>query len=177
MSSLGPHAPVPRPRHLSDAAAELAAWRTSRGVQLDITGLPGADALSSKVRLPLPAGLLYACGAPMGGLSWKSLAVKEGKQSKKARQKQVLFVLLQERALCASQRLLPSQYLAHKASLLREAQRHGGWLSKEQATSLFPLDPRAGLLAYDLACSAGWLKTTSAALAGASPLIMQVLQI
>ena len=65
---------------------------------------------------------------------------------------------MQERALCATARLLPSQYLAYKASFLREAQRRGGGLPRAEARSMFRLEGATSLTVYDLLTSCGWLQ-------------------
>lgn len=66
-----------------------------------------------------------------------------------------------------SSRLLPSHYLACKASLLREAGRRGGALPRGEARSMFRLDPGAGLRIYDLLASCGWLHEPEAPDTGA----------
>ena len=66
--------------------------------------------------------------------------------------------LMQERALCATARLLPSQYLAYKASFLREAQRRGGGFPRAEARSMFRLEGATSLSVYDLLTSCGWLQ-------------------
>ena len=71
---------------------------------------------------------------------------------------------MQERELCASLRLVPGQYLAAKAALLRgaaAASAAGNPLSHHEARGLVPLEQarhgRAGRL-VDLALGAGWVQ-------------------
>ena len=66
---------------------------------------------------------------------------------------------MQERALCLNERLLPSQYLAYKASFLREAERNGGVFPRQEARYMFRLRPATTLKVYDLIVSCGWIST------------------
>ena len=54
------------------------------------------------------------------------------------------ILALQERELCASARMLPSQYLAVKAAMLREAAQRG-ILPRSEARTMFRLDASRAL--------------------------------
>ncbi|PNH00557.1 Transcriptional adapter ADA2a, partial [Tetrabaena socialis] len=62
-----------------------------------------------------------------------------------------------ERELCADARLLPPHYLALKDMLLREGERGGGGITRQEARTFFRLEPARSLRVYDLLVSAGWV--------------------
>jgi hypothetical protein len=56
-----------------------------------------------------------------------------------------------------TERLLPHQYLAYKASFLREAERDGGIFQRSKAKHMFRLKGSSSLRVYDLLVASGWL--------------------
>lgn len=52
---------------------------------------------------------------------------------------------------------MPHQYLAYKASLLREAEREGGTFPRNKAKHMFRLKATSSLRVYDLLVASGWL--------------------
>lgn len=73
---------------------------------------------------------------------------------------------LQERHLCITERLLPHQYLAYKASLLREAEREGAAFTRSKAKYMFRLRSPLALKIYDFLVSCRWISGPQALLAG-----------
>ena len=70
---------------------------------------------------------------------------------------------VQERHLCATERLLPHQYLAYKASLLREAEREGAAFTRSHAKYMFRLRSPLAVKIYDFLTACGWLAASQSA--------------
>ncbi len=81
---------------------------------------------------------------------------------------------LQERHLCATERLLPHQYLAYKASLLREAEREGSSFTRSHAKYMFRLRSPLAVKIYDFLVACGWIATPQPAQPGGVSMAKEV---
>ena len=77
---------------------------------------------------------------------------------------------LQERHLCATERLLPHQYLAYKASFLREAEREGPAFTRSKAKYMFRLRSPLAVKIYDFMVACNWISAPQAAASGKAPI-------
>jgi len=64
---------------------------------------------------------------------------------------------LKERELCGALRIYPQQYLLIKETLIREALRHGGQMTKANARRLVEIDTARANRIYEFIEKSGWI--------------------